>query len=221
MRTLTRIAIFTIVSLLGVAYAQERQIEINADLPAKRNLTTPDIKLGGRFWLPMGANFSLVGDLEFKDAINLFLVPTDQINATGEVWYFPTGKGAPEKAGTSLFLFGGATRAMFIGQPLDSTQGIAGVGFVHRRPSGLHIIPVFRFSSENFESDRATLGRVYSVKVHIHIPISKEWNLNVTPQYGQEETTLTAVDGTTGEVYTASVGFRGRPSLQFGISRKF
>jgi len=205
MRTLTRIAIFTIVSLLGVAYAQDRQVEINADLPAKRGLVTSDIALAGRVYLPAG-NFVIVGDLSFQDAINLFLAPTPQINAEGQVWFYFTGAPDKEKASVKPFVYGGLTRAMFIGEPVDSTTGLAGFGVAIRKPSGLTVIPTFQFDSEDFE-ESTVLGQNYSAKVYLHIPLSKEFNLNLTPKFGRHSYG--------GGVYNTEY------SLSIGFSRKF
>jgi hypothetical protein len=210
MKSLIRIATFVAFSfvLFAVASAQDRQIEINANLPAKQGLVTSDITLGGRVFLPVG-NFTVVADVAFKDAVNLFLSPTDQINAGGQVWYYITG--APSKDATSVkpFVFGGITRAMFLGEPVDSTTGLAGFGVTIRKPSGFTVIPTFEFNSDDFESDRTVLGREFGAKVHVQIPLGNNFNVNLTPQFAREDNPLIAG------------GYRSKYSLSVGFSRKF
>jgi hypothetical protein len=203
LKTFSRIATLVTFSLFLVSFAlaQDRQIELNADLPAKRGLLTSDIALGGRVYLPAG-NFTLVADIDFKDAINLFLAPTDQINVEGQVWYYLTGK--PEGSGTKPFVFGGITRAMFLGQPVDSTTGLAGFGITYKRPSGFHMIPQFEFSSDDFESGRTVLGKSYAGRVYFHIPLNSSFNLNVTPRFARSDRFITGVYQTE---YGITVGF--------------
>jgi hypothetical protein len=206
-KSVTRVAIFVITALFAqvVALAQDRQVEINADLPAKRGLVTSDIALAGRVYLPAG-NFVMVGDVSFRDAVNLFLVPTDQINLNGQVWYYITG--APAKDATSVkpFVFGGVTRSMFVGEPADATTGLAGFGITIRKPSGFTVIPTFQFDSEDFEGG-TVLGESYSAKVYLHIPLNKDFNLNLTPRFARSEPTPGL--------------YRNEYSLGIGFSRKF
>lgn len=203
MKTLIRIATFAILAFLGGAvFAQDRQIELNAELPAKRGVVTSDIALAGRVYLPAG-NFVVVGDVSFRDAVNLFLTPTDQINLNGQVWYYITGALAKE-GGVKPFVFGGVTRAMFVGEPVDSTTGLAGFGVTIRKPSGFHAIPTFQFDSDDFEDGRTVLGRQYSARVYLHIPLSKDFNLNLTPKFGRSDHYQT---GRYSNEYSLSVGF--------------
>lgn len=208
MRTLTRIAIFVVAALFAQAFAlaQDRQIEINADLPAKRGLVTSDIALAGRLYLPAG-NFTVVADVSFQDAVNLFLAPTAQIDLNGQVWFYFTG--APSKDARSIkpFVYGGLTRAMFVGEPADSTTGLAGFGVTIRKPTGFTVIPTFQFDSNDFE-DGTVLGQNYSAKVYLHIPLSKDFNLNLTPKFGRK-------------AYGGAGGYNTEYSLSVGFSRKF
>lgn len=203
MKSLARIALFAFVALFGLtAFGQDRQVEINAELPAKRGLVTSDIVLAGRVYLPAG-NFTVVGDVSFRDAVNLFLAPTDQINAQGQVWYYITGAPSKDTGGVKPFVFGGITRSMFIGEPVDSTTGLAGFGVTIRKPTGFHVIPTFQFDSNDFE-DGTVLGQAYSAKVYIHVPLGANFNLNLTPRFARAAAYL---GGHYGNEYSLGVGF--------------
>lgn len=207
MKTLNRIAILATLPLLlfATALGQDRQIEINAELPAKRGLETSDIVLAGRVYLPAG-NFVAVADVSFRDAVNLFLAPTDQINAQGQVWYYITGAPSKDAKSVKPFVFGGITRSMFIGEPVDSTTGLAGFGITVRKPTGFTVIPTFQFDSDDLE-DGTVLGRNYSAKVYLHIPLGNNFNLNLTPKFGRH-------------AYGGG-GYNSEYSLSVGFSRKF
>src|SRR5262245_21814265 len=194
---------FALLTVLAVgAFAQDRQVELNAELPAKRGLLTSDIALAGRVYLPKG-NFVVVADASFRDAVNLFLTPTAQINLDGQAWYYITGAPSKETSSVKPFVFGGITRAMFIGQPVDSTAGLAGFGVTFRKPSGFHLIPTFQFDSDNFEANRFVLGREYAAKVYIHIPLSDTFNINLTPRFSRVD----RVQGFYQSEYALAVGF--------------
>lgn len=213
MKTAFRVIAYTVVFLFSMMFAspapaQDRQIELNAELPAKRGLITSDIALAGRVYLPMG-NFTIVGDLSFRDAVNLFLVPTDQINVEGQVWWYLTGKPSTDAGGVKPFVLGGITRAMFIGQPLDSTTGLAGFGVAIRKPNGFHAIPTIEFDSDDLEEGRTVLGKKYAAKVYLHIPLasaSSNFNLNLTPRFAR---------------VSGFGGYQNEYALSIGFGRKF
>jgi hypothetical protein len=181
--------------------AQDRQVALEVELPAKRSLVTSDIALGGKVFLPVG-NFTVVGDLNFRDAANLFIAPTDQITAEGQVWYYLTGREGKAKP----FVFGGITHAMFIGEPVDSTAGLAGFGLAFKTARGSYIIPTFQFSSDDLQEDRTVLGKAYSAKVYIQVALSPNFNLNLTPTFERRQDP--ALDYTHyGNVYLVKIGF--------------
>src|SRR5262245_56424236 len=198
-------ALFTfalLTAMSAAAFAQDRQVEINAELPAKRGLLTSDIALAGRVYWPVG-NFVMVADTSFRDAVNLFLTPTANINLEGQAWYYVTGAPSKDASSVKPFVFGGVTRAMFVGQPVDSTAGIAGFGVTYRRPSGFHLIPTFEFNSDDFESNRTVLGREFAAKVYIHIPVGSNFNVNLTPRFARVD----RLPGNYQSEYGLSIGF--------------
>lgn len=166
-----------VLSLTLSVAAQDRQVALEVELPAKKGLITSDIALGGKIFLPSG-NFTVVGDLNFRDAVNLFLAPTDQLTAEGQVWYYLTGREGQAKP----FVFGGLTHQMFFG-PSDSTAGLGGFGLTFKTARGSHIIPVIQFNSEDLQDGRTVIGNAYSAKVYTQIKLSDNFNLTLTPTY--------------------------------------
>jgi hypothetical protein len=200
---------WTLVILAGfgvTTLAQDRQVEINATIPVKRTLLTQEIVLGGRVYLPVNDRVVTVADLNFQDAAQLFLNPTDQITASGEAWVYLTGS----ENKTRPFVFGGIAQTFFVGAPVEginSTQAASGFGITFKK-GDFTAIPVFRFSTDDLQADRTVLGKAFAFETRLFVPLGKSFNLNLAPYVAREEVAA-------GALYTTKYG------MKIGFGRKF
>lgn len=210
MKIFARIAIFIVAFVASsLAFGQGRQVEINATIPVKRTLVTQEIVLGGRAYLPVGDRVLTVAELNFQDAAQLFLNPTDQITASGEAWVFLTGADNAARP----FVFGGLAQTFFIGAPVEgisSTQGASGFGVAIKKGE-FHAIPIFRFTTSDLQEGRTVLGQAFNFETRLFIPLGKSFNMNIAPFVSREVIPASLLDP----------GYSTRYGLKIGFARKF
>lgn len=200
MKKILGIVAFLLLSVTsGYAQGEERMVSLDLELPMKRTLTAEDFKLGGSIRVPLTDRITVNGGLSFKDATNLFLVPTDQVTANGEMWFYfanTTGKARP-------FVFGGMEQNMFTNSIPDSTNGIGGFGVHYATASGFHLIPKVRYTTKDFTGGFQSLGQEYTGSVEILIPLGKTFRFGIEPYAGRKE--LFASSGFYSTVYGGKV----------------
>jgi hypothetical protein len=178
--TVTVLSIFSFSVL-----AQERQVEVNVDLPAKGKLVASDIAMGGKVYLPLVDGRMVVeANINATDAFNLFLAPTTEISVSGKAWVYLTAK-TPDGPKVRPFVFGGMTQNMFVGQ-LDETQATGGFGIAYERATGFAFIPSIEFTTEGLNGNQV-LGKSFDFNSRLFIPLGKEFRLNITPYFGRFE----------------------------------
>lgn len=176
-------------ALAGASFAQSRQVELRLTAPVKGEINAKQAEIAGKVYLPVG-NFTVVGDLGYRETRNLFFNPAglpnevDVVNAGGEVWYYFTGR---EKR---VFVTGGIARSAFLGED-DSTQAVTGIGVAFHKGEA-YVIPVFSFSSDDLEDGRTILGKGYKLTTHVMLPLSSTFNFNVTPEISRVQEPVTA-----------------------------
>lgn len=171
-----RKAIWTLIILAGLVVttlAQERAVYLTADIPAKKNLTAPDIAIGGEAYLPLlNGRVVVKTELTFQDTIALLLNTPDQtttdqlaLAGTARIYLQPT------EAKNRFFVEGGIAQAFFIDAPIEGinvsqAKSAFGLNFNNR------VVPRFEFATQDFTGSQF-FGREYRGEVEIFIPVDK------------------------------------------------
>lgn len=189
-----RFMLFVVLIMGGIGgeiLAQERQAEILVDLPAKSNLVTTDIRLGGKLYLPFGERLVVESDLGFKQAVTTFLAPSDQVDVAGKARVYLTTGG-----NVRPFFMAGIAHTMPLENP-DFTNGLMGIGFNYKN----RIIPIAEFKTDAMQNGVTVLGKDFSGRVEIFIP-SGNFRFALTPYVTRGEQF-----GAYRTVYGARIGF--------------
>lgn len=179
--------------------AQERMVEVHVDAPIKRNVTTDDLRLGGKMYVPaLDGRMLVEANLDYTQAFNQFVNPNaDAMQASGKVWVFLTPK-TPDGGKVRPFVLGGMTQSLVFDTE-DATQFNTGFGVAYNNGKGFGFIPSLEFNTQDL-AGRTGVGKEYAGKFRFFIPTGKLYRVNLTPYVSRFE-----IPGTT--LYTTRYGF--------------
>lgn len=166
-------SVLFIITLSTVIHAQEQAVYLTADIPAKKNIVSQDITVGGEVYLSLlNGRVVVKSDLSFKDTVAFLLntpdqVTIDQLALSGTARIYLNSNEVKNR----LFVEGGITNVFALDTPVDGitiNQAKSAVGFNFNN----RVIPRFEFATQDFTGSQFA-GREYKAEVTIFIPIQK------------------------------------------------
>jgi len=192
MKNLFRNVLVVLMLTVGslVTMAQERQVEVNVDTPIRKSVTTDDLKLGGKLYLPaFDGRMFVESEISYVEGFNQLVNPADVMQASGKAWVFLTPKVA-DGPKTRPFVLGGMTQT-FVSRSEDATQVNMGFGIFHERGNGFAFAPSVEYNT-NDVAGRSVLGKEIDAKFRFFIPAGKQFRVNITPYASRFEILGTA-----------------------------
>jgi len=170
------------------AQGDERQVGIEVGVPVKKLSSLPDgsnfkqndnggfgndVILGGRFHMPVSDFMSLRASIDYQQASQIFLAPTDQMTVSGEAWLYFTGKPSDtNKTWVRPFVFGGMKQDMLVGTT-DATQAFGGFGINVSTIAGTRVIPKVHYTTHQLGGSQTAFGQEYNASVELQFDLGK------------------------------------------------
>lgn len=190
MKKFLSIVVLVLASL--TVMGQERMVEVHVDTPIRKNVTTDNLTLGGKVYLPaFDGRMFIEADLDYNRAYQLFLTPSDAIQVSGKAWVFLTPK-TPDGSKVRPFVLGGMTQTQALSTLPSAVDGSAtqfntGFGLLYERGNGFAFAPSLEFNTNELGNGGTGIGKEFESKFRFFVPTGKSFRLVLTPYVSRQE----------------------------------